>query len=185
MKNLFSSIFLFVAAIFSTVACDTDSDDLYSHERAFLRVYPVTAVAPLYNALRSPGQWCAITIGTSKYNFSNYQGQTAQLDFTAIVKNYGNPECIAGFVAGTPSLPDLNMQQDPQAYDLACPTCYEQNMLQRNLSFTASEELTCSRCHCIYDLSNGGLLTSGEGTKRLYKYHVTYAEANNLMIIMN
>lgn len=184
MKNFLFSIVLPIATVLTTVACGNDSDDLYAHERAFLRIYPVTAAAPLYNALRSPGQWCAITIGTTTYNFKNYQGQTAQIDFTAL-KAYGQPECVAGFIAGTPSLPDLNMQQEPQAYDLACPTCYEENMLQRTLTFTAAEQLTCPRCQCQYDLANGGILTSGQGVNRLYKYHLTYAEASNLMIIMN
>lgn len=184
MKNFLFSIVLPIATVIMAVACGNDSDDLYAHERAFLRVYPVTAAAPLYNALRSPGQWCAITIGTTKYNFYNYQGQTAQIDFTALI-SYGQPECVAGFVVGTPSMPDLNMQQEPQAYDLVCPTCYDQAMLQRSLTFTANEQLTCSRCHCQYDLANGGILTSGEGTTRLYKYHLTYAEASNLMIVMN
>lgn len=166
------------------VACSSDEDSLYAHEKAFLRISPVTAAAPLYNALRSAGQWCAISIGTSTYNISNYSGQTAQINFTALL-SYGQPECVAGFVVGTPSMPDLNMSQDPQAYDLVCPTCYENNMLQRSLSFSAEEKLTCNRCQCSYDLSNGGILSQGEGIKRLYRYHITYSDASNTLIVMN
>ena len=60
--------------------------------------------------------------------------QNATYPLTALAA-YGRPECLAGFVIGTPSLPDLNMGQQPVAYDLVCPTCYQHDLIQRSLDF--------------------------------------------------
>lgn len=172
-------------ALLSTLSLQGCSgDDLYAHERAFLRVQPVSAVAPLYHALSAPGEWCLITIGSKQYHFVNAAGHTAQLDFTALI-NYGTPECVAGFVVGTPSVPDMNMQTTPQAYDLVCPNCYEENLLQRALTFSQPEVLVCGRCHRTYDLSNQGIENSGKGGSRLYHYRLTYAQGQDMLVVMN
>lgn len=184
MKNFLLLIYIYAVSLIFLTGCTSDADDLYAHERAFLRVYPVTAAAPLYSALNNPGEWCIITVGTSAFNFKNYAGQTASINFTALL-SYGQPECVAGFVVGTSSVPDMNMQQSPVAYDLVCPTCYEENLLQRSLSFSAREKLTCPRCGNAYDLANGGILSEGEGVKKLYRYHISYASAQDVMVVSN
>lgn len=173
-----------VVAASLLAGCTNEANDLYARERAYLRLQPVTAIVPLYTALNSPGQFCAITIGNQVYKFSTPTGASTTYPFSA-QEAYGKPECIAGFVVGVPSVPDLNMSQAPVAYDLACPTCYEQNLLQRSLTFTAAERLTCSRCHNEYDLSNGGLLVKGDGVKKLYRYRITYNTATNSLLVIN
>lgn len=142
MKHLLRTILPACALLASVAGCSSDVEDYYAHERAFLRFTPVTAIHPLYTALNNPGMFCQITIGTRTYEFKGTDGTTGSYPLTAL-ENYGKPECIAGFVVGIPSTYDMNMQQRPVAYDLACPTCYEENMLQRSLSFSGPEELTC------------------------------------------
>lgn len=184
MKHFISSLFLLLALLPIATGCSDTTESLYAHERAFLRISPVTAIAPLYTALNSPGVFCTITIGTQNYNFKSSDGNTATYPFTAL-ESYGEPECVAGFVVGISSVPDLNMQYEPVAYDLVCPSCYEDNLIQRSLSFSKAELLACPRCQRTYDLTNGGIESSGKGGSKLYRYHITYSSANNLLVVMN
>lgn len=187
MKQLIHSLYTALVACLLAVlcaGCANEDNKLYAPHRAFLRLQPVTAIAPLYTALTSPGQFCAITVGNQVYRFLTPTGATTTYPFSA-QEAYGKPECIAGFVVGVPSVPDINMAQSPVAYDLACPTCYDRNLLQRSLTFTAAERLTCSRCGSEYDLSNGGILVKGDGTKRLFRYRLTYSAATNSLLVIN
>ena len=184
MRKILLPFVVLPSVLFLLMSCAQDVEDLYAHERAFLRLQPVTAIVPLYTALNSPGMYCAITIGSKVYNFQGSDGATATYPFSA-QEAYGSPECVAGFVVGIPSVPDLNMQQVPVAYDLVCPTCYERNLLQRTLAFSDHERLSCPRCHSVYDLANGGILVSGDGVSKLYRYHITYSAANNMLLVMN
>lgn len=169
-----------VSALFS--GC---SDEYYATSRAFLKFTPVTAVHPLFTALNNPGMFCRITIGTTHFHFSDAEGQSATYPLTALAA-YGRPECLAGFVVGTPSLPDLNMGQQPVAYDLVCPTCYQQNLIQRSLEFSGREELSCPRCQSVYDLTNGTLRSGkSDAVRLLYRYKITYSPANDLVLVIN
>lgn len=186
MKSFFSFLFLILIAL---VSCTTDSDsDLYAHERAFLKFSPVTGVIPLYTAVQNSGHFCTIRIGTNSFIFQGSNDKTTtSYPISAEIKGYGTPECIAGFVVGRSSQPDINMQYPLVAYDLACPNCYEQALITRNLSLNAKEELTCSRCHRVYDLTNGGLVKQGDKGCRLKRYrNVGYSEnQGGLLVIMN
>ncbi len=186
MKPLLSFLFLILIAL---VSCTTDSDsDLYAHERAFLKFSPVTGVIPLYTAIQNSGHFCTIRIGTNSFIFQGSNDKTTtSYPISAEIKGYGTPECIAGFVVGRSSQPDMNMQYPLVAYDLACPNCYEQALITRNLSLNAKEELTCSRCHRVYDLTNGGLVKQGDKGCRLKRYrNVGYSEnQGGLLVIMN
>ncbi len=171
------------AALLAVTACSDTAESLYARQRAFLRFTPVSAVAPLQTALRNPGMWCTVTVGTKAYAFSGNDGHTASYPFTAS-DAYARPECVAGFIIGTPSVSDLNGQLLPQAYDLVCPTCYETDAVQRSLTFgSASEAMACPRCGRVYSLANNGIETSGKGGSRLYRYPVTYA--SDLVVVMN
>lgn len=185
MKALFPILFLILTSLLS---CSTDSDnDLYAHERAFLKFCPVTGVVPLYTAVRNNGQFCTIRLGTNTFLFQGSNGATATYPLSADIKAYGMPQCIAGFVVGHSIQPDMNMQYPLVAYDLACPNCYEQALITRNLSLNAQEELTCSRCHRVYDLTNGGIIKQGKKGRRLYRYrNVGYNDnQGGLLVIMN
>lgn len=163
-------------------ACSDDTQDLYAHHRAFFKYSPVAAVQPLYTALNNPGQFCAVTFETSHIRFASPTGQGQTVLRTA-AEAYGKPESIAGFVVGTPSVPDLNLQYLPLAFDLACPACYEEALITKQLQFAGPEALSCGRCHRTYNLQNAGTLSQGEGTWRLFRYQVSYA--NDAVVIIN
>lgn len=161
------------------------SDEYYATTRAFLKFTPVTAVHPLYTALNNPGMFCRVTIGTTHFHFSDAEGQNATYPLTALAA-YGRPECLAGFVIGTPSLPDLNMGQQPVTYDLVCPTCYQHDLIQRSLDFSAREKLSCPHCQSVYDLTTGTLHSGkSDAVRLLYRYKITYSPANDLVLVIN
>lgn len=162
--------------------CSSDSEDLYAHERAFFKYSPVVSVHQLHTAMNNPGMFCRITFSTQTVSFTAPDGSTTPVQRLA-AEVYGTPEYVAGFVVGTPSVPDMQMQYAPVAYDLACPACYEDALITKSLQFTAAETLRCPRCQRTFDLANGGLPTSGEGNRCLLRYRISYA--NDCVVIVN
>jgi len=164
-------------------ACTDDVNDEYAPYQAFLRVMPVTAAPPLREALTGPGMFCAVTVSMSEYKFSRPDGTWASLPKTAL-DSYGSPKCIAGFIVGTPDFPDLSGQFYAVAYDLACPACNEQDYIKRSLVVGSDKTASCGRCGRVYDLQNAAV-KEGEKGRSLYKYHLTYAPAQDLLTIWN
>lgn len=178
-----------VAALLAlcTAACTDDVQDLYARVRAFFRFNNVIGIHQLNTAVNNPGQWCSITIRNNTYEFTSPSGQTTPADATALAV-YGRPECIAGFIVGRPSVMDLNGQNELQAYDLVCPSCYEASAVQRSVAFDAKEpeHVVCPRCSRTYDLKNGGIVITGNAGAKLYRYHVTYSSTGSgLLLISN
>lgn len=182
-------IFLAVFLLFGLGACSDDVNNRYAHERAFLKFAPVTGVPMLSTAVNSLGTFCTIQLGTSGFIFRNAQGQTSPpYPYTAEIQSYGQPECIAGFVVGKSSIPDMNLQYPLVAYELACPNCYEKALITKPLTLSAGELLTCSRCNRVYDLKNDGNISKGDEGVPLYRYRtVSYAEnvSGGVLIIVN
>ena len=187
--NRFHFIFALLIAFMPVItSCSGDkAEDIYAHERAFLKFSPVTGVVPLYRAVNSQGIFCTIKLGTSVFRFQSSDGATATYPYSADIQAYGQPQCIAGFVIGKSNIPDMNLQYPLVCYDLACPNCYEQSLITRDLTLDAQEQLTCSRCHRVYDLSNGGIIKQGDKGSRLYRYrNVGYSDSQGgLLVVMN
>lgn len=163
--------------------CSSDADDLYAHERAFLKFKPVSAVGILHNAVNSPGQFCRITVNEKTFEFASAEGKSMSYPLSAEIQTYGKPQCIAGFVIGISLQPDMNLQYPVLAFDLVCPACYTEAFIQRSLAFADGQMLSCPRCHRTYDLTNNGV--GSDGKYRLYRYHVTYSSANDLLVVLN
>ena len=157
-------------------ACTDEAVNEYAQMRAFFRFDAVTSVHPLYTAVHNPGQWCSITLRNSTYTFTGTDGHAATANATSM-EAYGKPECVAGFIVGTPSIPDLNGRTPVMSYDLACPSCYEEAAVQRSVTFLERERVKCPRCGRVYDLCNKGIVVEGEAGKKLYRYHVDLSEA--------
>lgn len=172
-----------LSVLFVCTSCSNEADDAYAHERAFLKFPYANDVAPLFTALNNSGQWCCIELGTSGFLFKTFT-QSGSYPYTSEIKNYGQPQCVAGFVVGKSSLPDMNMQYPVMAYDLVCPVCYSQHLITRKLTLSAPEQLTCTKCKHTFDLSNSGLSSDGNRLLR-YRTALYSPQGSGMLVVMN
>ena len=181
---------LMLGAMATLLACGEESTSRFSHHRAFLRFSPVAAAPVLSAAVHGVGEWCAITYDASHYVFTNAAQRTSRYPRTAL-DAYGAPTSIAGFVVGTPALPDLSGRQTVVAFDLVCPSCYQGAYVERRLSWNPSTPgtLVCGRCQRHYDLNNGGIVsvTKGDGQPNvgLFRYLATYSANSDVFVVQN
>ena len=181
---------LMLGAMATLLACGEESASRYSHHRAFLRFSPVAAAPVLSAAVHGVGEWCAITYDASHYVFTTAAQRTSRYPRTAL-DAYGAPTSIAGFVVGTPTLPDLSGRQTVVAFDLVCPSCYQGAYVERRLSWNPSTPgtLVCGRCQRHYDLNNGGIVsvTKGDGQANvgLFRYLATYSANSDVFVVQN
>ena len=161
-------------------ACSNDEQQYSTKAKAYFYFSPTTAATPLHSALRNAGMWCTVERKSGRtYTFVSNDGRnTATATSTPQNGSYDQPfECIAGMVIGTPSVPNLNGQWKPVAYDRACPVCYDseaQKVHTLRFGKAGSEEATCPFCHTTYDLTNRGISPEG---KRLMEYPIEGSEA--------
>lgn len=187
VKNRLCRVLSLCVAMAVMSGCTNDVEDFYARYNAFLHFPFVTGVPMLHTAMHSGGEFCQITYDDRYFYFKNSEGETQLYARTGWDTSYRKPMSVAGFVAGIPSVPDMNMRQTVVAYDLACPTCYEQNMIQRSLTFSAREEMTCPRCGSVYDLKTGYITESPrtDAVKTLYRYHITYSNAGSGVLVVS
>lgn len=180
MRKILMSL---LSVLLVCTSCSNEADDAYAHERAFLKFPYANDVAPLFTALNNSGQWCCIELGTSGFVFKTFT-QSGSYPYTSEIKNYGQPQCVAGFVVGKSSLPDMNMQYPVMAYDLVCPVCYSQRLITRKLTLSAPEQLTCTKCKHTFDLSNSGLSSDGNRLLR-YRTALYSPSGSGMLVVMN
>lgn len=161
-----------------------ESEDFYARMPAFLRFTPVSAVPPLNSALNNPGMFCAVTFTSSHYVFTGLDGSVRTYPRTAL-DAYGKPVCISGFIVGTPALPDMQGGLTCVAYELACPNCDIEASISRALSLTGIASATCGRCGRVYDLNNGGVVSTGTDGHSLYRYRIAYSQTTDVVIVQN
>lgn len=179
----------FILICMICVACTGEVARPYASYRAFLRFAPVSAAPLLRSALNSPGEWCMVTYDEKTYRITGPSGHTNTYPRTAR-DAYGKPTSIAGFIVGTPSLPDTHGVTYVAAFDVACPVCYETDNVERSLTWTTTaEQLHCTRCKRTYNLNNGGIIVEapedGRKNKSLYRYRATYLPTNDTFVIQN
>lgn len=176
------SVIGYLLPLLCLLSCTEDVGTEYAQVPAFLRVQPVSAVQPLNAALNSPGVFCKVTFSSKFYHFENNHGQSTQTNRTAL-DTYGKPQCLNGFIIGMPNVPDLSGVMQPVAFDLACPTCFNDVLIQRSLTINAQGEAHCSRCETTYDLNNMGFPKDGPGTNVMLRYHLQYG--NDALVVRN
>lgn len=169
-----------LATLLFCCGCSDDVQSEYSHHRAFFRFPMVSTTPQLLTALNNPGMFCTITFPPQVYRFSDADGRSTDVQRTAL-EAYGKPIFIAGFLVGTPAL-GSGM---PVAYDLVCPFCYENAYIQHSIRFKDDHLMECGRCGRQYDLNNNGIISKGGNGSPLYKYHISYNPAQNLVMIQN
>lgn len=187
-KKIFAHFVLSLCLLVLLQSCSSDVSNRYAHERAFLKFAPVTGVASLNSAVNSMGVFCTIRLGTNSFIFQAADGKETSYPYTSEIQAYGQPECIAGFIVGKSSIPDMNLQYPLLAYDLACPNCYEKSLITKILTLSSDEKLTCSRCHRSYNLKDDGNICQGDAGTPLKRYRtINYSPNINggLLIILN
>ncbi len=177
------TVLIVAAAAFSLLlsACSDDASALYSNIRASWSYNRVLTISSLRSALSNPGQWCRVTFPNATYLFTDAYGHE-EPDTPTGQAAYHSPECISGFIIGTPAVPYLSTGSAAVAFDAACPTCYEEGSIQRTLSFSTSSTLYCSRCRHTFDLNNEGVSSDGG---KLYRYRIQYNEQTGALVISN
>lgn len=161
-----------------------ETEDFYARMPAFLRYTPVSAVPPLNSALNNPGMFCTATFTSTHYVFTGPDGQVATWPRTAL-DAYGKPVCISGFIIGTPAVPDMQGNLAPVAYELACPNCDMEASISRALALTGVAAAACGRCGRVYDLNNGGMVSTGTDGHSLYRYRIRYTQASDVVVVQN
>lgn len=185
-----------LAALLLLPSCIDEEETPYAQRPAFFHFQPVTAAPKtLLPALNSPGEWCTITRTATQYVFTSATTASAQnggKPFTDTypltqLDQYGSPTWVNGLIVGTPAIPEIGTSVCmPVVFDLACPACFDDGGIRRNLSISTESRASCSRCHRSYDLQNGGIIYSGATSPnepRLYRYHCTYS--NDAFVVRN
>lgn len=174
-------ITLLLSLLFLT-ACTEDAENTYSRHRAFFRFQPVSAVAPLNNALNSMGEFCTVRQNATHYLFNGSAGE-AKWQKTG-VDEYNAMQAIGGFIIGKATLSDIGTNVFPLlCFDLACSNCYDEANIARNLSLEENGRAVCTRCHRTYDLNNQGIIVEGNKGKKLFRYRIQYS--SDLVIVQN
>ena len=70
-------------------------------------------------------------------------------------------------------------------FDLACPNCYEEASITRDLTLLENQRAKCGRCGRLYDLNNQGIIVDGEQGTSLYRYRIQYYPSGNNMTVNN
>lgn len=168
-------------------SCDSEVRSLYCRFPAFFRFSPVSSAAtPLYAALNNPETFCTIRMDVSHYYFA-LAGREPVSWPRSSVEVYGAPICITGFLVGIPRTPDFKGEFYQVAFDLACPKCYEEAYINRDVELDAANrsQAVCPKCHTIYDLDNGGNPRNAKSAPGLYRYACSYKPATDMFVIQN
>lgn len=165
---------------------DDDTYTKYSRYRANFTFQYVQSVAPLNTALTSPGMFCTIKLTATQPISLIFSTLTDSYPYpVAASAAYSNYTCVSGFIVGYPTNVEMGTTELANAaFDLACPNCYYDNAIKRDLALQENGIAYCSRCKRSYSLNDFGLIQSGESGRPLERYHISLA-STNIMSIYN
>lgn len=133
----------------------------------------------LFSALNSTNNFAIVRASSMNGTYtltSEMYGATTRQETISEYELTRNTRCLGlnnnGVIVGRSSF------QDGQLYvfDRQCPNCYNQyRYANYPLHFKDALNVECSTCHRAYSLLNGGVVTSGDGGEKLFRYHASYA----------
>ncbi len=167
-----------------------ESDTYFCSLPAKFSFQPVTSISQLYTSLNSQGEWCTITLASSKFVFANLSG-TGTANQTAVTGYTGFYMGLSGFIVGLPNMPELGADAPVvTCYDLACAACYAERSVTKPLKLQTGGYGHCTSCDITYDLNNqgqpadlGANTFAYENPRSLYRYRVTYL--GDVLVINN
>ena len=126
---------LFIIFLPSLASCEK-AEQSYSNHVARFTFSPTNAVPQLNTALNNPGQFCTITARNSQYIFhspgirEDYRYTLTELD-----RKSGYVLGLSGLIVGLPIMAEqLSAQTSVVCFDLACPNCYDEASITRDLT---------------------------------------------------
>ena len=178
---------LFTLSLFTQLVSCEKAEQTYSTHSARFTFSATNLVPQLNTALNNPGQFCTIVAQNNQYVFhspgirEDYVYERTELDRkSAYVLG------LSGLIVGVPILAEqLSAQTSVVCFDLACPNCYEDASITRNLTLLESQRAQCMRCNRLYDLNNQGIIADGAQGKSLYRYRVQYYPSGNTLSVTN
>jgi hypothetical protein len=193
MKKVFRIIMLAMTGLLSAalfVACgDVESEfstapcALYFDNQTHNDFTLADAMTPLL------GIFVTITTtsksGAQYFVFTNNQGHSSQVVFDAKDKQRQQAgQLILGLNGAI--IVGYGFSETFYAYDRECPNCFDSNALPLRsypLKVNSAGIASCSHCHRTYDLNNGGIIASGNGGKKMTRFHAATTGANGLLCV--
>ena len=167
-----------LGSLLSLMLLSCTADNEYSSAACYLvienNLHNDATLASAMNA-SSPGIFVTITKTTSSgatyFHFSSNQGGSSSSIFNAIdAKRILIIGMNGGLIVG---FGNLSQPVTFYAYDRECPNCFDPNnipMKSYPITVNSSGIGTCSKCGRKYDLNNGGIISSGDGGKKMTRY---------------
>lgn len=184
--GLFFLSYLILLIVFCLTGCEK-AEQTYSNNIARLTLISTNLIPHLNTSLNNPGEFCTITARNNTYVFhspglrEDYVHERSELERKS---NYVLG--LAGLIVGTPIMADqLSSQATVVCFDLACPNCYEEAAITRNLTLMEGQRADCSRCERRYDLNTQGIVATGPSGRSLYRYRVNYYPSGYTLTINN
>lgn len=164
----------FVVSVLLVSGCSSSAEDFYVRMPARFRVQYVQTIPPLNAALNGMGEFATIKQRNGAvYIYSNLQS-SIQRPMTAVEQRQ-YVLGVSGFIVGLPNIPPLGYERSVVVcYDLACPNCYSESYLTREMQLQSGGFCSCALCSRVYDLNNQGYVVKGEAGKSLFRYRASY-----------
>jgi hypothetical protein len=170
-KSFFVPLLL---AITIFTSCSGDVEDVYSHYSAYFVLSNTNTVPSLNAALNNMGEYTAIYGQGSQYYFTNLT-TTDKVNKTALSSYTYFDMGLAGFIVGLPNIPEVgSTTSSVVCYDRTCPNCYNDFNVTRALTLKEGGYAKCNRCTRVYNLNNGGVVSSDTTGLKLFRYRVYY-----------
>lgn len=169
-------LILLCSLVFVLTSCEDEYSSLYSTKYRVQFDFDVNGSAELITAMGNPGQYVTVRrkSGTGLVRIENqFGGHDYTLRPNAYeVFAYG----LGGLIIGTRSVPNINDQFEPLAYDLACPNCDRPDC---RLEIRDNGTAKCGKCSIVYDLNDNGVIVEADNKPKdkvrgLYRYRIIY-----------
>ena len=186
MLKVHSSTFTLLLLTIILASC-TKADQTYSSHTARFSFTNTNLVPQLNAALNNPGQFCTVTARNNQYIFhspgirEDYPYERSERDRKA-----GYVLGLSGLIIGTPIIAEqLSSQANVVCFDLACPNCYDEVRMTRDLTLLESQRAHCNRCQRLYDLNTQGIVADGPQGRSLFRYRVAYYVSGYTLTVSN
>lgn len=154
-------------------ACTPATDDLYADYPARFSVQYVSTIPQLSAALNGYGEYATIRYQNNYFIYSNLK---TSIEVPRKATEKGFMMGVSGFIVGRSNMPELGSDQYPvMCYDLACPNCFSNDNIAKNLILQDGGFVSCIRCGRTYNLNNQGIVSQGDEGLKLYRYRATYS----------